>query len=1087
MRAPMEYSDTMTEKWGTITEYDTSMAPQLAHMFNAFNEIWPGGFRGGIPFDEKRVKDWLDNTPAIADLIALDAENNPVGYCGLYPNPHDTEAAYVSILGVHPKVLGKKYGKRLLLKAVEIASEKHINRVDLNTWSGNLKAVPLYKKVGFCWVPDTQGYMQNYIPSLFQNPLAKEWMNAHPDWYNLFQRDVTQAPDQFTVHKMEVYPYTFEADTDCLTVYIDRYGWQISGIERVLTNEKIVITTALESHNIFIGIENAIILLVTNETEKSLDITVQMNSFPGLTWKEPAINSLTVKNGETITIKRAFIVDNTVTFFDSGKASEVIQSLITINGQSIQLYTGGKILPAVSLRTHEMYTMIAPEEESVIYMDVINNTQKECSADIHLFLEGIKNSYTTQRIGLSPREVSGIEVPVIVSDTDTHVTVVALPTITVDNSSRDMPTFYHTVVADKKDLCTVVEHPKAEEFVILTDCIKIHGEKERGQLRVGPRFQDGRGERINFEVGPPFGLSLDRTLKYDHDILKVGVYTTVVLTGDSMHIPGIRIKKCIRVAPGMNEIEFWASLTNISSESIYAAGKAELGTGEGITIDLFDEKKRIFTPVNGVIIESDPSTNFVSENMIPEDPQYWEESWTAAQSLNKSDFSGWVWDPEHTEKIAVHAGSVHTLESKTVVLQPGETYEPAHVWYTFSHGSLRHVRNRWNQLVGHKNGGYAEKYLELKTIPPVYVTSSHHILAKGKNLIDITLHCATSYPFPGEMRLQLPSQWEGHFVTDEGNKKAVPIPEDIPSEYTIPMEIVIPCVTATEKITLHFSGEFELDFDIPLIIMGDNKVVLQEEDIDNHAVTTVDNGVLQFMVVSDMGGNLIRLQDTDSHTYFADNFPDVKPKGILQYNIGGIHPFVSEFYTENPFSEPENVHTTIIEQGPWKGVKASWTVQHQDLVRGQKFSVSYLVLPGSPVVRIQVEHENTSPRLIKWNSLILSDIELQGSTKGTVITAPGGCTTWVRNQVPHLFMSLANLDTSWITASKKGKSLTFFVPEGVAGTAIIVDLVEMIHGLLVGLTETTPNEKTILEFALVINQPQKNVDILRQALGKIVK
>ncbi|MGD2250815.1 MAG: GNAT family N-acetyltransferase [Candidatus Methanofastidiosia archaeon] len=1080
----MQYSDTMTEKWGTITEYDTSMAAQCAHMFNAFNEIWPGGFRGGIPFDEKRVKDWLDNTPAIVDLIACDAEENPVGYCGLYPNPRDTEAAYVSILGVHPKVLGKKYGKRLLLKAVEIASEKHINRVDLNTWSGNLKAVPLYKKVGFCWVPDTQGYMQNYIPGLFQNPLVKEWMNAHPDWYNLFQRDVTQAPDQYTIHGMEVYPYTFEADTDCLTVFIDRYGWQISGIERVLHTEKIVITTALVSHTIFIGIENAVILSVTNETGKPLDITVQMNSFPGLTWREPAINSLTVKNGETITVKRAFVVDNTVNIFEPGKASEAIQSLITINGQSLQLHTGGKILPAVSLRTHEMYTLVAPEEEHVVYMDVINNTQKECSADIHLFLEGIKNSYTTQRIDLAPREVSGIEVPVKVLNT--HVTVVAVPTITVDNSSCNMPKFYHTVVQDIKDLCVAVEHPDAEELVILTDCIKIQGEKQRGLLRVGPRFQEGRGERINFEVGPPFGLSLDRTLKYDYTILKEGVYTTVVLTGDSVHLPGIHIKKYIRVAPGTTEIEFWASLINMSNESIYAAGKTELGTGEGISIDLFDEKKRIFTPVNGAIIESDPSTNFVSENMIPEDPQYWEESWTAAQSLNTSDFSGWIWDSTHTEKITVHAGSVHTLESKTVVLHPGETYEPAHVWHTFSHGSLRHVRNRWNQLVGHKNTGYTEKYLKLETIPPVYVTCSHHVLTKGKNSIDVTVHRATSYPLPGKMRLQLPSQWKGHFVTNEGTKKTVTIPEDT-QEYTLPVEIDIPCVTAAEKMTLHFSGEFEIDFVIPVIIMDETKVVLQKEDIDNHAVTTVDNGVLQFMVVSDTGGNLIRLQDTEGHTYFADNFPDIKPKGILQYNIGGIHPFVSEFYTENPFSKPEKVQTAIIEEGPWKGVKAWWKVQNQDELRGQKFSVSYLVLPGSPVVRIQVEHENTSPRLIKWNSLLLSDIELQGSIKGTVITAPGGCQTWVRNQVPHLFKSLANLDTSWVTASKKGKSVTFFVPEGVTGTVIIVDLVEMIHGVLVGLTETEPHKKTILEFALVINQPQKNVDILRQALGKIVK
>ncbi len=109
--------------------------------------MWPGGFGGGIPYDEQRVRDWLDKSSAIADLVAFDPEGNLVGYCGLYPHSRDARAAYISLLGVHPRVLGKKFGKNLLLKALEIAAQKGIYRVDLHTWSGNLKAVPLYKKL----------------------------------------------------------------------------------------------------------------------------------------------------------------------------------------------------------------------------------------------------------------------------------------------------------------------------------------------------------------------------------------------------------------------------------------------------------------------------------------------------------------------------------------------------------------------------------------------------------------------------------------------------------------------------------------------------------------------------------------------------------------------------------------------------------------------------------------------------------------------------------------------------------------------------------------------------------------------------
>ncbi|MBN1933808.1 MAG: hypothetical protein JW934_04035, partial [Anaerolineae bacterium] len=91
---------------GKIVVYDPSMAAQVAQMFNDFDSLWPGGFTGGIPFDAQRVHDWLDKTTALADLIAMDDEGAPVGYCGLYPHWRDEGACYVTILGVTPRVKG---------------------------------------------------------------------------------------------------------------------------------------------------------------------------------------------------------------------------------------------------------------------------------------------------------------------------------------------------------------------------------------------------------------------------------------------------------------------------------------------------------------------------------------------------------------------------------------------------------------------------------------------------------------------------------------------------------------------------------------------------------------------------------------------------------------------------------------------------------------------------------------------------------------------------------------------------------------------------------------------------------------------
>ena len=1074
--------------WGKITVYRPSMAAQAAEMFNAFNEIWPGGFRGGIPYDEQHVRDWLDNTSAIADLIAVDPEGNPVGYCGLYPHYRDAHAAYISILGVHPKVLGKKFGKRLLLKAIEIATEKGIQRMDLNTWSGNLKAMPLYKKVGLFWVPDTSVYMQNYLPGLFQIPLAKEWFSIHHDWYTTFKRELHQAPDKYTVDGMEVYTYTFEAGDDRLSAHVDRYGWGFSSIESVLRGKRIAMKTNLRSHDIFIGVPNALTIEIENETGEDVPVALLVEPFKGLKLTEAFPRSFLVKNGEKIEITREFIVDSDVTVFESyNRASEVIKSVITIKDQPIELYTGGKIRPAVTITSQGMYKIAPSGKVTTVYLDVINNTKKELTGKIDVDIEGVPDSQSTLTVHLSSQEVSGIEIPVSVPAHPSLVALRATPTIEVDDTIFAMPPYTYSVVAEGRDMAVLVKGTDDKKLAMLTDFYALHIDREGGRVRITPRGSsvDIGGERIDFDVGPPFGLSLDRTLQFDYELVQKGTYSTVVLTARSIHVPGVEIRKYIAVAPGMHEVEFWVTLTNVSGGPLHVAGKISTGGGEGIHIDPFGVKKRVFTPIRGTVIESDPTTNIMSENMVPQDPEYWEESWTAAQHMNRSDFLGWIWKPDTIEKVIVSAGSLRILESETHVLNPGELYEPIHMWYTFSHASLQEVRNRWNQLVGNKEIPPPELY-NIVTTPPVAVTTDSYTVEKGKkSRKTIEIHFATVYPLPGELRLNLPPGWEGHFITEKGITETVAMPEPTPGNPAlIDVELSVPDVAEPSALAkLHFSGEFELDFDIPLLVLGKKEVHIQEKDIDGHSVLEVSNGALTFTVVTEVSGNLIRLKDLQERSFLADNYPEIKPKFFTSYNIGGIQPIIFTPDQDDPFFEPEKTHAHIVETDPWKGVKVAWTVQNQELLRGQNFSLTYLTVPGSEIIRIRLEHENPTKRLVKWVALLVVDVEMQGSVDDIVLTAPGGLQTWIRNRVTKSFMSLASLENPWIRASKGDQSLTIFVPESSLGAIMGLDLGEMMVGLIVAQAETGPCKKSAVEFAFAVNQPQGKVKELRKVLA----
>ncbi|NHK32272.1 MAG: GNAT family N-acetyltransferase, partial [Asgard group archaeon] len=246
----------MNNNLGRITTYEPSMAKKAAEMFNAFNELWPGGFGGGVPYTEERVHDWLDKTSAIADLIAINEEDELCGYCGLYPHWRDKNAAYISILGVTPNAKGKKFGKRLLLKSLELAKENGITRVDLHTWSGNMDAMPLYKKVGLFWVPETSVYMQDFIPGILKQEIAQDWFDKHPDWYGNFIRTLDQTPDKQVVDGMELYNYEFKVDEDLLIAEIDRFGWGFTGFNRILDGKRLSVKTKVTSHEIYTGIQN---------------------------------------------------------------------------------------------------------------------------------------------------------------------------------------------------------------------------------------------------------------------------------------------------------------------------------------------------------------------------------------------------------------------------------------------------------------------------------------------------------------------------------------------------------------------------------------------------------------------------------------------------------------------------------------------------------------------------------------------------------------------------------------------------------------------------------------------------------------
>jgi len=137
---------------------DRHDAELLAAMWNASDAGWPWGWTRGVPETAERILDRTQKIDRIA-IYVVEIDGEIVGYGDLEQTRGRDDSAYLSTLNVRPDLHGKGLGKALVLKILERTIEKGFRQLTIGTWAGNRKSVPLYKKTGFFWVPDTSVWM----------------------------------------------------------------------------------------------------------------------------------------------------------------------------------------------------------------------------------------------------------------------------------------------------------------------------------------------------------------------------------------------------------------------------------------------------------------------------------------------------------------------------------------------------------------------------------------------------------------------------------------------------------------------------------------------------------------------------------------------------------------------------------------------------------------------------------------------------------------------------------------------------------------------------------------------------------------
>ncbi|MBT3274721.1 MAG: hypothetical protein HN368_16300 [Spirochaetales bacterium] len=103
-------------------------------------------------------------------------------------------------------------------------------RLEAITWFFNRKGIPLYKRIGFRALPGTHLIMENYLPAILRQPMARDFFTRH-DFIRTLKNRRSYGYDSESIQKLNLFIYHWQAKGDELIVRVDWQRKQIFSIQ----------------------------------------------------------------------------------------------------------------------------------------------------------------------------------------------------------------------------------------------------------------------------------------------------------------------------------------------------------------------------------------------------------------------------------------------------------------------------------------------------------------------------------------------------------------------------------------------------------------------------------------------------------------------------------------------------------------------------------------------------------------------------------------------------------------------------------------------------------------------------------------
>jgi GNAT superfamily N-acetyltransferase len=524
-----------------IRPYTSADNTGLAVMWNESDDQWPGTFTGGVPMTAEIVQDWMEKETCLMRFVVEDETNDSiVGYGSLWESPGRKNSCYVALLNVHPAHQGRSLARRMLTRMVDWATSHGYHRMTIETWPGNLKSVPLYKKVGFFWVPDTDVYMENYIPAIRRLPVAQRFFERH-DWYTTFRRDLKQVEDEQrhpATGDMKVYVFRWEEDGEFLEVVVDRRGQAITGLE----TEHFAAYAVVDEGEPARGITYPVRWRVVNKRDESVSVSVLADGEPDIELGHRA--SFDLDAGEERVVEAAFTCAVDAPRLDPDdkrKPAPKIRTALVIGGDVVELATGLRHRSAVTVGTEPEIPSLLPGRPRVVHLQLQNRAGCPLSGTVSISPQvGLTIEWQCREFELAADGYAGLPLTVTCDQAGAVPLVV---TVAFVYGGRQVTAAPQRIPLLSTPVGGISADQDEDKIVAENDFFQVICRKKGGVCQLRSKARQRRDMSVKEELGPPFEPWDLSERRYNLALKQGRGWAQVALTAKSDRFPGLTITR----------------------------------------------------------------------------------------------------------------------------------------------------------------------------------------------------------------------------------------------------------------------------------------------------------------------------------------------------------------------------------------------------------------------------------------------------------------------------------------------------------------------------------------------------------------